>query len=354
MPIRNLALVVLALAAAACQSPRSAQPAAQAQQKESPSTPVAKVGGQAITAGELDELVKGDLKQLQQQFDEQSYQLRRQGLESMLRRKVFEAKAKQLGITPDELVNKEVVQKIPEPSDEEIRALYERAKAGGQQLPPLDQVKADIAKFIKNQKSQGELAAYYEKLKKEQNVEVLLTPYTPPKVQVAATGPSKGPEAAPITIVEFSDFQCPFCVRAEPTVNDLLAAYPGKIRLVYRDFPLPSHNLAPKAAEAAHCAEDQSKYWEMHDKLFAANGKLEVSDLKSYAREVGLDGGKFDRCLDSGDKAPVVASNKKAGDEAGVNGTPAFFVNGRLISGAQPLENFKQLVDQELSAQAKK
>jgi protein-disulfide isomerase len=354
MPIRNVVLCALALAAAACQSPRSAQPVSSAQQKENPSTPVAKVGGQVITAGELDELVKADMKQLQQQFDEQSYQLRRQGLESMLRRRVFETKAKQLGVSPDELVNKEVVAKIAEPSDEEIRALYERAKAGGQPLPPLDQVKPDIAKFIKNQKAQGELTAYYEKLKKEQNVEVLLPPYTPPKVQVAATGPSKGPESAPVTIVEFSDYQCPFCIRAEATVKDVLAAYPDKVRVVYRDFPLPNHTLAPKASEAAQCALDQNKYWEMHDKLFAANGKLEVADLKSYAREVGLDGAKFDRCLDSGEKAPVVASHRKAGEEAGVSGTPAFFVNGRLISGAQPLETFKQLIDQELSAQAKK
>ncbi|HTN51376.1 MAG TPA: thioredoxin domain-containing protein [Anaeromyxobacter sp.] len=352
MPFRNLVLGALALLAAACQSPRSAQPASQ--QKEGASTPVAKIGSQTITAGELDEQVKGDLKQLQQQFDEQQYQLRRQGLEGMIRRKVFEAKAKQAGVTPEELINKEVVEKIPEPSDDEIRALYERAKAGGQQLPPLDQVKGDIAKFIKNQKAQGELLAYYDQLKKDQGVEVLLPVYMPPKVAVEATGPSKGPETAPVTIVEFSDYQCPFCVKAEPTVKDLLAAYPGKIRLVYRDFPLPTHTLAPKAAEAAHCAGDQSKYWEMHDRLFASGGKLSVSDLKAYAREVGLDGTKFDKCLDSGEKASAVAFHQKAGQDVGVTGTPAFYVNGHPISGAQPLENFRQVVDEELAAQAKK
>jgi protein-disulfide isomerase len=348
MPIRNVFVGALALLAAACQSPRSAQPASQAQSKESPQTPVAKVAGQTITAGELDELVKSDLSRLDQQYQEERYQLRRQGLESMIRRKLFEDKAKAQGVSVDELVNKEVVAKIAEPGDEEIRALYDRAKAGGQQLPPVDQVRGEIAKFIKNQKAQGEMTAYYERLKKEQGVEVLLPAYTPPKVSVAATGPSKGPEDAPITIVEFSDYECPYCVRAEPTVKDLLAAYPGKIRLVYRDFPLPNHAAAPKASEAGHCAGDQGKFWEMHARLFAANGKLAVSDLKSYAREVGVDGAKFDRCLDSGEKASVVAFHKKAGDEAGVSGTPAFFVNGRLLSGAQPLEAFKAVVDEEL------
>ncbi|HEY6099727.1 MAG TPA: thioredoxin domain-containing protein, partial [Anaeromyxobacter sp.] len=248
------------------------------------------------------------------------------------------------------LLNQEIASKIPEPSDEEIRALYERAKAGGQQLPPLEQVKPDIARFIKNQKGQAALADYYEALKKEMGIEVLLPAYEPPKVAVAATGPTKGPADAPITIVEFSDYECPYCVRAEPTVKDLLAKYPGKIKLVYRDYPLPMHPKAPKAAEAAHCAGDQGKYWEMHDKLFATGAKLDLPDLKAQAREVGLDGGKFDRCLDSGEKAKEVESHRKAGDEAGVSGTPAFFINGRLISGAQPLEAFTAIVDQELKA----
>jgi protein-disulfide isomerase len=351
MSLRNVVFGAVAALAAACQSPRPAQPAAP--QKENASAPVAKIGAQTITAGELDEAVKGELKQLEQQYQEQQYQLKRQALESMLRRRVFEAKAKAANVTPDELVNKEVVGKVAEPTDAEIRALYDAAKAGGQQLPPLEQVKPDIIRYVKNQKAQGELAAYYDKLKQEMKVEVLLPAYVPPKVAVEATGPSKGPQDAPVTIVEFSDYQCPFCVRAEPTVKEVLAAYPGKVRLVHRDYPLPSHGLAPKAAEAAHCAGDQQKYWEMHDRLYAANGKLGIPELKTYAREVGVDGAKFDKCLDSGEKATLVAFHQKAGEAAGVTGTPAFFVNGRPISGAQPLDAFKAVIDQELKGGAK-
>ncbi|WP_242343549.1 thioredoxin domain-containing protein [Anaeromyxobacter terrae] len=355
MKSRHLVVAALALALAACQSPRPAQQASNGQaQKQDPSAPVAKIGSQTITAGELDELVKRDLSQLEQQYQEQRYQLRRQALEAMIRKRIVEEKAKAQNVSPEEMVQKDIGAKVAEPTDEEMRALYDRAKAGGQQLPPFDQVKPDIARFIKNQKAQGLLADYYEQLKKDAKVEVLLPAYEPPKVQVAATGPAKGPQGAPITIVEFSDFECPFCVRAEGTVKQVLAAYPDKVRLVYRDFPLPMHARAPKAAEAAHCAEDQGKYWEMHEKLFGSNNKIDVPDLKKYAGELKLDQAKFDKCLDSGEKANVVEGHKKAGEEAGVSGTPAFFINGRMISGAQPMDAFKKIIDEELASAGKK
>jgi protein-disulfide isomerase len=345
MSIRNLLVAAAALAAAACQPPR---PVAPGQPKQDPKQAVARIGGQAVTAGELDESVKKELAQLDQQYQEQRYQLRRQALEAMLRKRAFETKAKEQGVSAEQLIERDIAAKVGEPSDEEIRALYDRAKAGGQQLPPLDQVKGDIARFIKSQKGQVAAVDYYENLKKEMKIEVLLPPYQPPKVAVDATGPSRGPAGAPVTIVEFSDFECPYCARAEPTVKEVLAQYGDKVRLVYRDFPLPMHPRAPKAAEAAHCAGDQGKYWEMHERLFANPTKLEVGDLKGYGKDVGLDAGKFEKCLDSGEKAKVVESHRKAGEDAGVSGTPAFFINGRLISGAQPAEAFKAIIDEEL------
>ncbi|HET8732241.1 MAG TPA: SurA N-terminal domain-containing protein, partial [Anaeromyxobacteraceae bacterium] len=133
MSLRHLVIGAVVALAAACQSPRPAQPAA-AQPQQNPSAPVAKIGSQTITAGELDDLVKGELKQLDQQYEEQKYQLKRQGLESIIRRRVFEQRAKAQNVTPDELVNKEVVAKVAEPTDAEVKALYDRAKAGGQQL----------------------------------------------------------------------------------------------------------------------------------------------------------------------------------------------------------------------------
>jgi protein-disulfide isomerase len=339
MRLTKALIAFAAVALAACGQP-----------KTNPNQPLAKIGTETITSADLDKEVGGELAQLDDQYQRQVYQTKRQALEGLIQKRLFDAKAKDLGVASrDELVQKEVASKIPEPTDPELQALYEQAKASGQKLPPFEDVKPDIVRFVKSQKMQQAMMAYYDKLKVEKKVEILLPAYIPPKKEVEAVGPTKGPKDAPITIVEFSDFECPFCVRAEKTVTDVLAAYPGKIRLVYRDFPLPMHPKAPKAAEASHCAEAQGKYWELHDKMFAANGKIEVPDLKQYAREVGIDGDKFDKSLDSGEMAKAVKDNQEAGSKLGVTGTPAFFINGRSLTGAQPLEEFKGIIDAELA-----
>ena len=163
--------------------------------------------------------------------------------------------------------------------------------------------------------------------------------------------PRKGdPATAPVTIVEFSEFQCPYCSRVLPTVEKVMEEYGDKVAVVFRDFPLPMHKEAPKAAEAGHCANEQGKFWEMHDKLFENMRALQVDKLKSYAGELGLDQAKFDECLDSGRHAATVDASMKAGQAAGVRGTPAFFINGQFLNGAQPFENFKKIIDAELKA----
>ncbi len=346
MSTRTLIAGAALVLAAACQPARTST--ACGPQPLDASTPVARMASGTITAGELEQLVKGDLRKMEADYQERVYETRRNALESLVVKRVVEERAKKENLSAEEYAQREVLKKVPEPTDEEIRSLYDRAVAGGEKLPPLDKFKPDLARFIKQQKAREVAMGWYDELKKEAKVEILLPVYEPPKQEVAAVGPSKGPSGAPITIVEFSDFECPFCSKAEVTVKDLLDAYPGKIRLVYRDFPLPIHKQAEKAAEASHCADDQGKYWEMHGKLFSAEGKLAPTDLKGYAREIGLDGPRFDRCLESGEKAKVVESHRKAGEEVGVTGTPAFFINGRMISGAQPLENFKAIVDKEL------
>jgi protein-disulfide isomerase len=359
---RTFVLCALALLAAACQSPQKASTPAAASasggQKLDPAMTVAKVSGETITAKELEEKVGKDVRRLERQYQETLHRMRRQALESMVQEKVLEAKAKKEGLKPEDLVKRDVADKIGEPTEDQLRAFWEeQAKRNG--YPPYDQVKDQIPRDQLVQATKGQLfqqkaMEYVEGLKKAASVEILLPEYQPPKVAVDASGPSRGPADAPVTIVEFSDFQCPFCARAEPTVKQLMEAYPGKIRLVYKDFPLPNHPLAPDAAEAAHCAGDQGKYWEMHEKLFASNGKLAVADLKGYAKDLGLDQGKFDQCLDSNEKAKLVEAHQKHGEEAGIASTPAFLVNGRLVEGAQPLEAFKKVVDEELAAAGKK
>jgi protein-disulfide isomerase len=158
----------------------------------------------------------------------------------------------------------------------------------------------------------------------------------------------RGNAAAPVTIVEFSDFQCPFCVRARPTVARVREAYGDKVRWVFRHFPLGFHQYAEKAGEAASCAGDQGRFWEMHDKLWENSTKLGVDDLKTYAGALGLDRQAFDKCLDSGRHAGELQRDMDAGASYGVSGTPAFFVNGRPLVGAQPFESFRDVVDDEL------
>jgi protein-disulfide isomerase len=351
MSRRILFCALAAAGLAACGTPVPA-PAKGDGGKEAadPKAPVARFDGQTITAGELDAKVKPEMQKLEGEYQQRVYEVKKGALEAMVVMKAVESRAKAAGKSVEDYVRGEVLAKTEKPTEAEAKEIYERAKAGGRQLPPFEQVKADIQRFLEQQKQQAALQAYYEQVKRDAKTEILLPAYRPPKVAVAAEGPSRGPAQAPVTIVEFSDFQCPYCSRAETVVNEVLAAYKDKVRLVYRDYPLPGHADATKAAEAAHCAGDQNKYWEMHGRLFANQQKLDVPSLKAHAKALGLDQGAFDKCLDSGEKAKVVEANRKAGEEAGVTGTPAFFVNGVLISGAQPLEAFKTVIDAELAA----
>src|SRR5262249_54795509 len=161
----------------------------------------------------------------------------------------------------------------------------------------------------------------------------------------------KGPTAARVHIVEFSDFQCPYCLRAHPVVTQVLNTYGDRVRLVYRHYPLEGHPDARPAAEASACAAEQGKFWEYHDRLFAEQQHLAATDLKKLAGQLGLDSGKFDVCFEKHRYAGDVDADIAAGNDAGVDGTPAFFINGRPVSGAQPFEVFKRVIDDELSRQ---
>jgi len=168
----------------------------------------------------------------------------------------------------------------------------------------------------------------------------------------AADDPSWGPADAPVTIEEFGDFQCPYCARfATQTLPKIKETYAGKVRFVFRDFPLTAiHQFAQKATEAAQCAHEQGRFWEYHDLLFTNQQALTAEDLKRYAQQVGMDAGKFSDCLDSGKNAREVMLDLQDGKRAGVSGTPAFLINGLLMSGAQPFEQFQAAIEQALAA----
>jgi protein-disulfide isomerase len=173
----------------------------------------------------------------------------------------------------------------------------------------------------------------------------------PQRVQVSDGGdPAIGPADAPVTIVEFSDFQCPYCKTfRDQTLDALLERYGDQVRFVFRDFPLSQlHPFAQKAAEASECANEQGHYWEMHDLLFANSPNLSEDALKGFAEQLGLDMEQFNECLDSGRYADEVTADLQEGMSYGVTGTPTFFINGIRLVGAQPLANFQAIIDQEL------
>lgn len=159
-----------------------------------------------------------------------------------------------------------------------------------------------------------------------------------------------GPESAKVTIVEYSDFQCPFCGKAAPTMKQILEKYPNDVRIVYKHFPLPIHTNSKKAAEAAECAAEQGRFWEYHDTLFANQNALYTNMLKDYAKQIGLNTTQFNVCFDSGAMRNRVEQDKKEGESLGVRGTPAFFVNGKMISGAQPISVFEDAINKALSS----
>ncbi|MCP3143775.1 thioredoxin domain-containing protein [Pyxidicoccus xibeiensis] len=351
-----LAALLAASLTAGCnkeKAPATTQgPAATAQQaaagEPAPDTVVATFGdGQKITYKELNERIQEPLANL----EKQKHQLRKRGLDGMVTEKLVDAEAKKRGITQEQFLKAEIDDKVQAPPEERIKEVFDGAKG---QLPPgstYEQMKPQIVDFLTQQPKQERAQALFAELRKTANVQVTLP--EPPRApaerkQVAATGASKGKEGAPVTIVEFSDFECPFCSRANPAVDQVMKEYGDKVRVVFRHFPLDFHKKAPKASEAALCAGDQGKFWEMHDALFANQQKLDVPDLKKHAADLKLDSAKFDKCLDSGEKAAVVQADLADGKKAGVTGTPAFFINGILLSGAQPFEEFKSIIDEEL------
>lgn len=171
-------------------------------------------------------------------------------------------------------------------------------------------------------------------------------------IPVTSQDPVWGSRGAPVTIVTFSDFQCPFCSRVEPTVNEIMKTYGDKVKIVWRDKPLPMHPNAPLAAEAGREALKQKGsdgFWKMHNKMFENQQKLSREDLDSYAKDLGLDMDKFKAALDNHTHKAEVDADDKVGTDLGISGTPAFLVNGYYVSGAQPFPKFKKLIDRAMA-----
>jgi protein-disulfide isomerase len=295
--------------------------------------------------------VKGQLIQLEAEYLTNTYQTAMQGIEQAILEKILKEEASKSGYdTEDALLKVEVEDKITEPNDIEIQAMYEQFKARLQGMS-LDAATPLIKEQLVRQKQGERFQAYLEELKAKYNVKITLPYPDLPRQKVSADDdPFLGTDGAPIEIIQFAEFQCPYCGKVGDTMEKLLETYPGKLKIVYRDFPLGFHDRAIPAAISANCAGEQGKYWEMHAELMSNQTALEDSHFRSYATKIGLDLDKWSVCL--GDPAQEAEVKKDMADaaEVGVTGTPAFFVNGVLLSGAVPFEQFKSIIDKELAA----
>jgi len=343
---RSIAPAALAAFLLACACSKQASTASSTSGPTAPDRVVATFNGGKVTAGELEKEARPQLAELENKM----FQTRRQVLEQMAMERIVKAEAAKANLSDQDYIRKRIDEApVQPPTEAQERQFYERLKSGGQ-IPPdatFESLKDRIAQALVNQQRQTQMQKVVQELQKQANLKIDLPQ---PRVQVAAEGPARGPKDAPVTIVEFSDFECPYCGAAHDTVEQVMSTYAGKVRLVYRQFPLSFHPHAAKAAEASLCAADQGKFWEYHDVLFKNQKKLDPTDLKAHATEVGIDSQKFGQCLDSGDKKKAVDADQQAGLQAGVGGTPAFFINGIFLNGAQPIDEFKKIIDGELAS----
>ncbi len=339
-------LLATATLLGACSATRAGDPPTVGQPSASPTASgvgvVGEVNGSPILASELDAKASSRLARLRQE----EYEIRRQTLDEIVDERLLDAEAAKRGISRDELLQREVDAKTPAPSASEVETLYEQNKTrfAGQ---PKQQALARIGEVLGQRAKAERHNAYLEDLRSKARVAVRLeVPRT--QVEIPKDAPVRGPASAPVTIVEFTDYQCPFCHRAQGVMDQILTRYQGKVRLVHLDFPLQGHPGAFPAARASRCAAEQDKFWEYDHDLMTQPGPLDDADLKARAARIGLQAAPFASCLASDRHDTAIRAAFEQGASLGVNGTPGYFVNGRMVNGALPYEEFARVIDEEL------
>ncbi|TGM10317.1 DsbA family protein [Leptospira barantonii] len=262
-------------------------------------------------------------------------------------KKVVALAAKERNVSEKELMEPNV----PAPSIEEMRAIYDQYKnSPALRGKSFDQVKNEIENHLISQKKEEIRNNLFGQLRNEYNISVKVKELPPLKDNTILTGnnPSIGPEKAKVTIIEFSDFECPFCKRSQDVNVQLRAKYKDQIRWVFRDYPLSFHPNAMFAHIAANCAAPQGKYWDFFNVLFNNSGNLPKERVLDLARGAGLEMKSFSQCVNDSAVRKEVEADMAEGEKYGVTGTPAFFINGIMVEGAQPIEAFTKVIDQEL------
>jgi predicted DsbA family dithiol-disulfide isomerase len=302
---------------------------------------VAKIAGTSLTAADFEKKQSGDLLQARYQM----YLSERKILDQFIDNQLLELQAKKAGLTVDQLLEKEAYKGIKDPTEDQLEVYYEGLGVD----QPFAAVHDQILSHIRDLRRTKARTAYVDTLRTKSNIRILLAP---PSAAVDAQGANmQGSKDAPVTLVEFADYQCPYCAKVNPLVQQLEKEYGNKLAVVYKDFPLPMHKDSEKAAEGARCAGEQGKFWEYHDVLFSTH-QVDVASLKMHAGELKLDQAKFDACLDSGAEAAAVKKDLEEGRKLGLTATPSFFVNGHFFSGAADANTMHEILGMEMPAGA--
>jgi protein-disulfide isomerase len=302
------------------------------------SSVVAEIAGRKVTTSELQEKEAGKLLQAQYKY----YLAERDALEQFIDDQLLEMQAKKESVTLDELFKRHISVNVQEPTEDQLRFYYE----GVQTDESYEAARSNIINTVHQLRMKKARDTYIAELRGEYGVVVELDQPSA-KVEVGEA-PRLGSENAPVQIVEFADYECPYCQKVNADLAKLREQFGNQVSLAYKDFPLPMHPLAARAAEAARCAGAQGKFWEFHDSLFETK-KLHVSEMKQEARDLKLDGARFDQCLDSGEQIATVKKDAQEGQRLGLQGTPSFFINGHFMSGAVGYAKLRETVLQELS-----
>jgi len=294
---------------------------------------IAELSGRKLTLGELEQAMADRLFQARQQY----YSAERAALEQWIDDQVVAEEARSEKLTVDELLERTI--HVNDPTDDQLRVYFEGLNTD----QSFESVRDKILQHIRELRRAKIRTAYVASLREKAGVHIT---FDPPAVDLSSNAPILGPKNAPIQVVEFADYECPYCQQAYPVIQKLRETYGSKMSFSFRDYPLPMHPDAPKAAEAARCAGVQGKYWEYHDSLFK-DKKLAVPDLKDEARKLSLDTTSFDKCLDSGIQAEQVKNDSSEAQRLQLTGTPTFFINGHLYSGAVNLNELQKAIDKE-------
>src|SRR5580704_8394585 len=312
----------------------------QAQETPDRGLVIAEVGGQKLTVADLQQQQGGKLLQARYQY----YMNQRKALDQLIDDKLIEIEAKKRNLSTDQLLNTVVFKELKDPTEDQLQVYYEGMEA----TEPYEAVRDRVLEHIRELRREKARAAYVKQLRSNASVQVLLAPpFADVNVKDSYV---QGTKSSPVTLVEFADYECPYCQKITPELQKLEKEYGDRLAVVYKDFPLPMHRTSEKAAEGARCAGEQGKFWEYHDVLFYSK-QLQVAELKAHARVLKLDGDRFDKCLDDGTETATVKSSLEEAQKLGLTGTPSFFVNGHFFSGAADYTVLKEMVDLELASQ---